>query len=149
MKLVKRPLQLMIALLFIATTTAFGQEKISDSELTNFANAFIGIQQVNQDSQSKMVVVIEGSGMDIATFNSLYQALQNPNAPAPEGITEEDKEKFQEVTTELKKMQPAFQKEMENIIAENNLTVDRYQQMITLVQADTELQQRLQSKMQQ
>tara|TARA_R110000850_G_scaffold277058_1_gene421821 strand:- start:39550 stop:39999 length:450 start_codon:yes stop_codon:yes gene_type:complete len=149
MKFFKKPLHFIMAFAFLATTASFAQDKVSETELTNFANAYTEIQVVNEKAQTEMVKVIENSGMEIQTFNVMYQASMNPNAPMPAEVTEADTKKYEEVVVEIEKMQPVFQKEMETAIADNNLTVDRYQQVVTMLQTDPELQQKLQSKLQQ
>lgn len=149
MKFLKKPLHFIMALAFVATTSAFAQDKVSETELTNFANAYTEIQGVNEKAQTEMVKVIENSGMEIETFNVMYQASQNPNAPMPAEVSEADNKKYEEVVVEIEKMQPVFQQKMEEAIADNNLTVERYQQVVTMLQTDPELQQKLQSKIQQ
>lgn len=149
MRFIKKPLHFIMALAFVATTSTFAQDKVSETELTNFANAYTEIQMVNEKAQTEMVKVIEDSGMEIETFNVMYQASQNPNAPMPAEVSEADNKKYDAIVVKIEKLQPVFQKEMETAIADNNLTVERYQQVVTLLQTDPELQQKLQSKMQQ
>ncbi len=147
MKFIRKPLPFMLAMLFMAST-AFSQDKVSDTELTNFANAYAEVQGVNEKAQNEMVKVIENSGMEIQTFNMMYQASQNPNAPMPADVSEADTKKYEEVVVKIEKMQPVFQKEMEEVIVENNLTVERYQQVVAQLQTDPELQEKLQSRLQ-
>lgn len=134
--------------MFFVSISALSQEKVSDQELTNFANAFTDIQVVNQNAQTEMVKVIEESGMQVETFNLLYQAAQSPTPVEPEGVSKEDTEKFEVVVAKIEQMQPKFQKQMEDAISENDLSVERYQQMMAMIQTDEELQQKLQSKLQ-
>jgi len=147
MNFFKKPLTLVLAMFFVVTV-AFSQDKVTDKELTNFANAFTEIQMVNQNAQTEMVKVIQDSGMQIETFNALYQATQSPTTIIPEGVSQEDAEKFETVATKIEQMQPKFQKQMEDAISENDLSVERYQQMIAMLQTDEKLQQKLQSKLQ-
>lgn len=147
MKLFQKPFTLILALLFVATA-AYSQDKVSDTELTKFANAYTDIQLVNEKAQNEMTTVIEKSGMDIATFNALYQAAQNPNAPAPAEVSEEDTKKFEATVVEIEKLQPKFQKEMEDAVIKNDITIERYQQVVAQLQTDPELQQKLQEKLQ-
>ncbi len=147
MNFFKKPLTLVLAMFFVATV-AFSQDKVTDKELTNFANAFTEIQMVNQNAQSEMVKVIQDSGMQVETFNALYQATQSPTPIIPEGVSQEDAENFETVATKIEQMQPKFQKQMEDAISENDLSVERYQQMIAMLQTDEKLQQKLQSKLQ-
>lgn len=147
MKFIKNPFSLIFALLFVATT-AYSQDKVSDTELTKFANAYTDIQLVNEKAQNEMTSLIENSGMEIATFNVLYQSSQNPNTPTPAEVSKEDTKKFEAVVVEIEKLQPKFQKEMEAAVIKNDMTIERYQQVVTQLQTDPELQQKLQQKLQ-
>jgi len=147
MKFLETTLTFVTAMFFVSIS-ALSQEKVSDQELTNFANAFTNIQVVNQNAQTEMVKVIEESGMQVETFNLLYQAAQSPTPVEPEGVSTEDTEKFEVVVAKIEQMQPKFQKQMEDAIFENDLSVERYQQMMAMIQTDEELQQKLQSKLQ-
>lgn len=146
MRFFKKPLTLVLAMFFVATA-AYSQDKVSDKELTNFANAYTDIQMVTQNAQTEMVKVIEDSGMQIETYNALYQATQSQTPVIPEGVSKEDAEKFETIATRIEQMHPKFQKQMEAAISENDLSVERYQQMMAMLQTDEELQQKLQSKL--
>ena len=118
---------------------------VNDEELTKFANAYQGITVINQQAQQKMVKTVEDSGFDVKRFNEIHQASLDPNKEIE--VSSEEKARHKEVVSEIEGMQGEFQKDMENVIEEQGLSVERYEQLAMALQQDTELQQRLQKLM--
>lgn len=117
------------------------QIEVSDAELEKFAQAYQGIQVANQEAQREMISVVEDHDLDVKTFNEIHQAkMENRNVTA----SEEDQEKHREAVTEIEAMQPEIQSNMEEIITNQGLTVERYQEIAIAMQDDPQLQQRLQ-----
>ncbi|WP_417359909.1 DUF4168 domain-containing protein [Galbibacter sp.] len=121
------------------------QEKIevSDTELGQVAKAFMGIQQVNAQAQQEMVKTVEESGFELERFNELYEAsvATDKNVEA----SSEEKEKFGVVMNQIQNKQASFQKQMEDAIVKEGITIERYQQVAVVLQSDKDLQQRLQA----
>lgn len=132
----------------IAQTPVPTAEKIdvSDTELTQFATVYKEIQVVTAKAQEEMTKTVEDNGFEVERFNTLYVASQNPEKPLE--ATPEEVEKLEVVMTKIEKMQPVYQKKMETVITKENMSVERYQEVAMAVQTDTELQQRLQAKLQ-
>lgn len=124
------------------------QEKVevSDTELTEFANAFKDIQMVTQEAQQKMSQVVQEKGMDIERFSEIHEAQLNPQAEVE--VSTEEKELHQDITSELENMQGTFQKKMEDAISKQGLSLERYEQIAMGLQTDTELQERLKNILQ-
>lgn len=97
-------------------------------------------------AQEEMTKTVEDNGFEVERFNTLYVASQNPEKPLE--ATPEEVEKLEVVMTKIEKMQPVYQKEMETVITKENMSVERYQEVAMAVQTNTELQQRLQAKLQ-
>lgn len=117
------------------------QIEVTDAELNKFAKVFQSLQVANQEIQRKMMAVIEAEEMDIATFNKIHKAkLENTEVDAaPEDIAKHGK-----AVEKIEVMQVGFQKEMESLITDSGLSIERYQEIATAMQADQGLQQRLQ-----
>ncbi|WP_081212098.1 DUF4168 domain-containing protein [Salegentibacter sediminis] len=122
------------------------QVEVNDEELTKFANAYQGITVINQQAQQEMIKVVEDSGFDVKRFNEIHQASLDPNKEVE--VTSEEKAQHKEVVSEIEGMQSEFQAEMEEVIKEQGLSVERYEQLAMALQRDTALQQRLQKLMQ-
>ena len=117
------------------------QIEVTNAELNKFAEVFQGLQVANQDIQRKMMAVIEAEEMDVATFNKIHKAkLENTDIDAaPEDIAKHGK-----AVAKIEVMQVDFQKEMETLIKDSGLSIERYQEIATAMQSNQKLQQRLQ-----
>ena len=115
--------------------------EVSDSELEKFANAFQGIRMITQKAQQEMVTVVQDGGMDIQKFNKIQQASMNPEVEVE--ATAEEKKQHKEIASELEEMQMGYQEEMQKVIEEQDLTLQRYEQIAMGLQNDPELQERL------
>jgi len=134
----------------IGVMGAFAQEEqkeeVSEEELKQFASAFQQVQVVSQEAQQEMVKAIEEEGLEVMRFNEIQQAQQDPNQEAE--ATGEELKKYEAATGELERIQVEAQRLMQERIAEEGLTVDRYQEIAAIIQGDPELQQKLQQYMQ-
>lgn len=119
---------------------------VKDAELEKYAEVFQQMRMVQQEAQKEMIQVVENENIELKRFNEIHQASMNPNAEV-ETTPEEDK-KYKAVVAELQTLQPKFQKEMEEVIANSDMTMERYQQLAMALRTDTDLQQRLQKIMQ-
>ncbi|UJH92232.1 DUF4168 domain-containing protein [Antarcticibacterium sp. 1MA-6-2] len=120
------------------------QVKVTDAELEKFAAAYQGIQVANQDAQKKMIAAVEEQDLKIETFNEIHQAkMQNKKVEA----SKEDQEKHAKAVETLDKLQPEIQAQMEKIITDAGLTVERFEQINTAMQSNPEILQRLQKIM--
>jgi len=120
---------------------------VSDGEINQFASVFVELQSMNQGVQQKMMSAVEEEGIEVQRFNQIMQAQQDPNKEVE--ANEEELQNFAKASQAVEQIQAKVQKEMEKVITENDLTVQRYQQIMMAVRSDTELQQRLQQKIQQ
>ena len=129
------------------STTMPQQEKIevSDAELNEFAEVFQKMRMMNQEIQKEMMTVVQNEEFELQRFNEIHQAKMDPEKEI-ETTSEEDK-KYDAVVTELETIQPEFQKKMQTVITESDLSMERYQQLAMALRSDAELQQRLQEIM--
>ena len=147
---------LLLCAILIAGTTAIAQTpqlpqpqetqevNVSDAELAKFAEAIKTLQSAEQESQKKMIAIVEEQDLDIEKFNEIHQAkMQNLEVKASEA----DQQKHQKAVAKLEAMQPEIMKLMESIITTEGLTMERFQQIAAAMQASPELQQRLQQLM--
>lgn len=115
--------------------------EVNDDELTKFANAFQVIRTINMEAQQEMAGVVEKEGMDIQRFNEIYEASLNPEAEVT--ATEEEKKQHENIITALESMQVTYQGKMEEVIAEQGLSPERYEEIAVGLQYDPALQERL------
>lgn len=115
--------------------------EVSDSELSEFANAFQGMRMINQEAQQEMTQVVQEEGMEIERFSEIHEASLNPEVEVE--ASEEEKEQHQKIASELEKIQGTFQAKVEKVITEQGLSLERYEQIAMGLQNDPELQERL------
>lgn len=144
--LVKHTKKLFLAFLIIGTS-AVAQEKVSDTELNQFANAVNSIQSINQEAQSTMLEVVEQSGFDLEKFNATYEAAMNNDTETLNQLSEEETKKFESIMARFEAMQAVFQKQMEDAIAKQQISMDRFNEISAMLENDFELQTRLQELM--
>ncbi|MCH4823618.1 DUF4168 domain-containing protein [Gramella lutea] len=130
-----------------AQSTAMPQQQekieVNDAELAQFAEVYQQMRMMNQEVQQEMMTVVQNGDFELQRFNEIHQAKMDPNKEI-ETTAEEDK-KYQAVVTEIEEIQPKYQKKMEEVITESDLSMERYQQMAMALRSDVELQQRLQA----
>lgn len=122
------------------------QVDVSDSDLEKFANAFKEIQAINQTSQQQMMAVIQEEGMEVQRFNELFQAEQNPQQEAD--MNKEEEKKFKSINNEIQTIQKDSEKKMIAKIEDEDLSVNRYQEIMMAVQNQPEMQEKLQEHLQ-
>lgn len=147
-RFVKLSKNIFLAFLFVTTATV-AQEKVSDAELSNFANAVVSIQAINQEAQTTMMEVVDNSGFELERFEQIYQAKMQEDTQTLETLTAEETKKFESILERFKAMQAVFQKQMEDAVLNQNITLERFDAIAELMENDIALQARLQEKMQQ
>lgn len=120
--------------------------EVTDAELNKFAEAFQGIRVIGQQSQQEMLQVVQKEGMDVQRFNEIHQATLNPEMEVE--ATTKEKEQHKNIISELEVMQTSMQQQMEKVITDSGLSLERYEQIAMGLQSDRELQERLQKVLQ-
>ena len=151
----KKLLSSIMMILAIGGTTIVAQEtqmppqqvqvEVSDEELTEFAQVFQQMRVINQEAQQEMIAVVQDQEFELKRFNEIHMAKQDPNETVE--TTDVEDKKYNLVVAELQTIQPKFQKKMETVISDSDLSMERYQKLAMALRTDTELQQRLQEMM--
>lgn len=123
------------------------QVEVTDAELNKIASAFQGIQKVNMEAQQEVMKKVEESGFDSNRFNELYQASASPEKTVD--ASDEEKERFGKVMSEIQQMQVGFTEKIEEIISNEGMSIERYQTIAMALQNDTELQGRLRTMLEE
>lgn len=88
-----------------------------------------------------MIEIVSHEKMNIERFNQLYQKDLDPAQEI--NLTKEEKIKYDHIVNEIEKLQVSFQRDVENTIKKAGLTVEKYQEIATRLQIDSNLQERL------
>ncbi len=122
------------------------QEAISDKEFDTFISAFKEVQLVDTEAQKDITNVLEDNNLDINTFTQMQQAAQMPDTEID--ASQEEMQNFETASQEIHEIQAAAQQEMQQKIQEEGLSIQRYQEIVGIIQQDPELMNRFQQEIQ-
>ena len=95
-----------------------------------------------------MAEVVQDGGLEIERFNQIYQSSMDPQAAGVEATAEEQAQ-YAEIVSGIEKLQISVQADMEKAIASNGISTEEYERILTGLQSDTELQERLRAHLQE
>lgn len=119
------------------------QIQVSPEELQKFANSVKQLQLTYHKFQTAMVQAVESEGLSQERFTEIYLAQQNPEAqPKPE-ITQKEKQDFEKAFMKVEQIQLDNQLQMKQIVEQEGLEVQRFNQIFATTLQDTTLQQQV------
>lgn len=125
------------------------QTEVSDEELENFLEVSSELQEIQMGSQQEMIAVVEEEGLTVEKYNTIAEAEQmGQPTDELEDISSEDLENYVEASTQIAEMEEELEPQLEEIITENGMEMDRFQEINRALQQDPALQQRIQQMMQ-
>lgn len=125
------------------------QTEVSDEELETFLDVSSELQEIQMGSQQEMIAVVEDAGLSVEKYNTISEAEQmGQSTDELEDVSEEDLENYIEASTQIAEMEEELEPEFEQIITENGMDMDRFQEINMALQQDPALQQRIQEMMQ-
>lgn len=119
------------------------EQKISDDELGQFADAYIKVQMQNQVAQQELITIIEDEGLKVERFGEIQEAEMDQNKKAD--ATADEMKKHAKAIAKMEQIQPALEKKAVAEIESTGISIDRYKSLATAIQGEKELQERLQS----
>ena len=155
MKLFKRFFPVALGLLLLSGT-AFAQgmqmntakaDTVTDAELENFVEATKEVQMMRQELQLEMQNMIKDEGMEVQRFQKIMQSQQNPQAAGNVEVTEEEQEIINKIQPKLQEMGQKAQQEQISVIEDNDLTLQRYQQIAQTIRSNPAMMQKVQKMM--
>ncbi|MBN1769175.1 MAG: DUF4168 domain-containing protein [Prolixibacteraceae bacterium] len=144
-----RRIKILLSVIILSTATAFAQQSnnVNQNELKNFASAYLKVQELSQESQNDMVDVVQDEGMEVQRYNAIMQSMQDSSKEIT--IRDEEINAVETINKQLQKIEEATNEKMQKSIKDNDLSVNRYQEIMASVQNDPELQEKLQEYLQQ
>lgn len=156
--IIKKAATLLLAL-GLSSTLAWGQGEsnlemnpapapktnVNDAELGQFAQAFGELQAMSQKAQAEMMGILAEHEMSPQEYGQMRQ--QTMTEDSENALAAEDQAKFTKVSEALEAKQMEIQESMSAKIEESGMSMERYQEIAQQLQADPNLQQRLQAKM--
>ncbi|HKK62829.1 MAG TPA: DUF4168 domain-containing protein [Bacteroidales bacterium] len=146
MKKITSTLIFIMIVVMVTSAQTEQKEEVSAEELKQFASALQEVQTINQQVQQKMVNAVKEEGLEVQRYKEILQAQQDPNQEA--NATNEELKQFETAIQEVGELQAKAEQEMEEKIIAEDLTINRYQEIMALIQNDPELQKRIQEYLQ-
>jgi hypothetical protein len=118
--------------------------EISPEDLQKFANAVKKLQPIQQSAQKEMAQVIQQQGLSEKRLEEIYQARKNPQVQPTTAITPEETKKFEQTTAKIEKIQQTTESKMMQVVQNENLEVQRFNQIFAAVRQNPTLLQKVQ-----
>jgi len=131
-----------------------GQENapsFEETDLKKFVQVMQEIQTVQTESNEDIESAFSESPMSKQRFNTLYQARQGgqngQNGQKAEDETEAETKQFNKLAKEIQTIQKESQEEMVETVRDNDMTVQKFNQIVKAMRSNPELGQRIQQMM--
>ncbi|WP_224995537.1 DUF4168 domain-containing protein [Cesiribacter sp. SM1] len=118
------------------------REDFSDAELEKFADVYVQVVEIQQQSEAEMLKAIEDENLDINRFNEILQAQQQRQDAGEIDATADEMASFNNAAQKIMGVQQETETEMKQVI-EQDLGVDTYQQIIVAYQQSPDVQQKV------
>ncbi len=116
---------------------------LDDDEMYNFAEALLEVQLVQQDVQMEAQEMIQGSDIGLERFQEIHLGFSDPSVPEPEDVTDEEQAEYEDVIDDVEEVEVAAQDEMEEIVEDHGMSVDRFNEVAMVATQDPELSNEL------
>ena len=143
-------------MLFVAVAAVFAQgrqqmpqppaaaDSVSESELQKFANITDSAQSIQEEIQSKVETLVEDEGMEFDRFRKIMMSKQSQQSAGQVETTQNEEEKIKSLQPKLMEINQQAQQQFVQLIQEEGLSPQRFQQIMKALQTSPDLQQRLQ-----
>jgi hypothetical protein len=120
--------------------------EVSPAEVETFITIVQKLRPMQRKFQMQAAQLIQQSELGMQKYRAIAQSMQNPNAQGQQDFSQEDLDSYQQIAEKLEVVQQDLQAESEEIIKEEGLSAQRYQQIGQISRTDTVLQQRLRNE---
>ncbi|NJR37820.1 MAG: DUF4168 domain-containing protein [Leptolyngbyaceae cyanobacterium CSU_1_4] len=118
---------------------------VSPAELQKFAEVIPQLQEIQKTAQQQVSEAIKKAGLSEDRFRELYSVQQSPTtAQASTPATPQEQQAVQQVATQLETIQSETQTRRVQAVESQGLELTRFNEILTAVRQDADLQQQLQ-----
>ena len=122
------------------------QQDISDADLKLFVDASTRLMELQQANEKVMLTILEEEKLSVEKFNTLAQAHQQQKLAEAEA-TAEEKAAFNKAVQRMMEMQPDIEKNMQQAIQKDGMSMERYEQIMLAYQQNPTIQAKVQKMM--
>ncbi|WP_276499546.1 DUF4168 domain-containing protein [Pontibacter litorisediminis] len=123
-------------------------QNFSDADLQQFADASTRLMVVQQEGEKAMMGILEEEKLSVEKFNQMAQAHQQQKLAEVEA-TPEEMAAFNKAAQRMMEMQPTLQKDLEDAIQKDGMTLEKFEQIMMAYRQDQAVQQRIDQLMQE
>ncbi len=120
-------------------TIAQAAENISEQDLEKFAETVKKQRDLAQETERKMLEVLENEGLSGQRFQEIAKQKSNP-AASTGNFSDEDLEKFENVFPEVRKIAQEDRLKQRELVKSQGFTIQEFNAIATKVQDDPSLQ---------
>ncbi|SFG63138.1 DUF4168 domain-containing protein [Pontibacter chinhatensis] len=120
----------------------------SDQDLQQFADASARLIAVHQEGEQTMMNILQEEKLSVEKFNEMAKAHQEQKLTEVQA-TPEEMAAFDKAAKRMVEMQPAFQKDLEEAIQQDGMTLEKFEQIMLAYRQDQSVQQRVDLLMQE
>lgn len=122
------------------------QNDIRPEVLDKFVQAMSKSQQIQQKAEAKTWEAVENEGLSEEQFVNLTLALQDPTIDSASEFTDEEKQKFQQASVQVAKIQQEARENMAQAIEDEGLNPQHFNEIMIRVQQEPALMQEVQNR---
>lgn len=119
-------------------------DSITDEELQTLADIVDESQSIQEETQEELEVILEEEGMEMERFQTIMMSRQNPQMSDSVELTEEEEQTIEEIQPKLMQIQQESQQKFIQVVQDNGMEPQRFQQVMQAVQSNQEVAQRFQ-----
>ncbi|PSO95470.1 MAG: hypothetical protein BRC46_02970 [Cyanobacteria bacterium QS_6_48_18] len=120
------------------------QIEISQEELQQFAGVVEKLQGIQEESFQGMSEAIQDEGLTTKQFSAILQSQQNPDSEQTTKAGEQELQQFEQARARLAEIQKETQSQMQEVVEDEGLEVQRFNQILAAIRNNPELQQQIQ-----
>lgn len=120
--------------------------EVSDAELEQVANTLVQLQAVEEDTKVQISEAIVGQGLTEARFMEISTAKQaSPEAEVQAEVSPVEDQQYEQALAEIETIDSAALEQQEGIIQAEGFDLEEFNQMLSTIQSDPELYEKVQS----
>ncbi len=129
----------------VAPATGTPAAAVSPAELQKFAKVIPQLQEIQKSAQQQVSEAIKKAGLSEGRFRELYGVQQSPTATQPSTpATPQEQQAVQQVVSQLETIQSDVQTRRVQAVQSQGLELTRFNEILTAVRQDSDLQKQLQ-----
>lgn len=122
--------------------------EVSQAEVQQFADTLKAVQAIQVQAQEQASQILEGQNLTQDRFRQILQSERDPQAQPTPAVTDEEKQQFARANQELSTLQQNTRQQIDQAIQSSALPRDRFAQILSMVQQDPALRDRIQQQLQ-